>query len=93
MRTRIIRRQRFSVHDRDGSSRTLFFKLEIGRLGRFFEPHTLPHFKGDDGFVEVLGPNTRIQILRQVEAGHPSRDATEAERRAIFAGRQIKDRR
>lgn len=88
MRTRIVRCERHTCHEGDGSERVLFYKLDIGRLGRFFGPEAMPPFEGGSGFVEVMGPNTRLTVLRQVEAHTPTREATEDERRAIYAYRK-----
>ncbi len=86
MRTRIVRCHRHTVREPDGSERVLFYKLDIGRLGRFFGPGAMPSFEGESGFVGVLGPNTRLQVLRQVDERTPTRDATDEERRVIYAG-------
>ena len=88
MRTRVVRCDRHTCREGDGSERVLFYKLDIGRLGRFFGPEAMPPFEGESGFVEVLGPSTRLEVLRQVEARDPTREATEDERRAISAYRK-----
>jgi hypothetical protein len=89
MRTRIVRCQRFTVIERDGVESLLFFKLEIGRSGRFVNPPDMPQFEGKDGWVEILGPGTRFTVLRQVESPLvKTREATEAESKAIFAYRK-----
>lgn len=88
MRTRTVRCERHTCREGDGPERVLFYKLDIGRLGRFFGPEAMPPFEGVSGFVEVLGPNTRLTVLRQVEAGAPTREATDEERRAIHAYRK-----
>jgi hypothetical protein len=65
MKTRIVKAQRSRTLPEAGGE-TLFFKLDIGRLGKFVRPANMPPFEGEEGYVEVEGPNTRLTVLRQV---------------------------
>jgi hypothetical protein len=90
MRTRIIKCTGHTVRELDGSERVLHYKLEIGRLGQFFAPPEMPPFEGRTGFVDVIGPNTRIKVLRQCDERTPTRDATPEEHKAIYTWRRAR---
>lgn len=63
-RTALLRR--FRTMPQDGGQ-TLYFKLEVGRLGRFLNPQEVPNFEGDTAVVEYEKVRGRIRILRQVD--------------------------
>jgi hypothetical protein len=46
---------------------TLFFKVDIGRSGRFLSPHQVPEFEGEEAWFECEKVRGRIVVLRQVE--------------------------
>lgn len=52
----------------DSGGETLYFKLDIGRLGRFLDPRQVPEFEGDVAWFEVDytldGP---IRFIRRIE--------------------------
>jgi hypothetical protein len=51
----------------NAGSRTLFFKLEVGRLGRFLDPHQVPDFDGDEAWFEYQKVRGEITLLRQID--------------------------
>lgn len=64
VRTALLRRMRTMPNAGGG---TLFFKLEVGRLGRFLEPHNVPDFEGETAVFEYEKVAGRIQLLRQIK--------------------------
>ena len=72
----------------EGPRKTLFFKIEWGKSGRFIGPDAMPPFEGNEGWVEVLPPMTRPKVLRQVAEGAGVRDATLEEEAVIHAWRR-----
>ena len=64
VRTALLRR--FRTMPQDGA-RTLYFKLEVGRLGRFLDPNDVPDFEGDVAVFEYEKVRGRIRLLRKIE--------------------------
>ena len=63
-RTALLRRMRTLPNAGGG---TLFFKLEVGRLGRFLEPRDVPYFEGETAVFEYEKVAGKIRLLRQVK--------------------------
>jgi hypothetical protein len=51
----------------NAGGRTLFFKLEVGRLGRFLDPQKVPDFDGDEAWFEYRKVRGEITLLRQID--------------------------
>jgi len=48
---------------------TLFFKADIGKSGRFFDPDKVPEFEGEEAWFEIQNVGGGLlAVLRQVEA-------------------------
>jgi hypothetical protein len=47
---------------------TLYFKTDIGRLGRFFRPDKVPEFEGEEAWFEIQNVGGgELAVLRQIE--------------------------
>ena len=62
-RTALLRRMRTL---QNAGSETLFFKLEVGRLGRFLDPRDVPNFEGETAVFEYEKVAGKIRLLRRV---------------------------
>ncbi len=49
--------RRFRTLPQDGG-KTLYFKLDVGRLGRFLNPHEAPDFGLQDNRSRIVGVHT-----------------------------------
>jgi hypothetical protein len=48
---------------------TLFFKADIGKSGRFFQPDKVPEFEGEEGWFEIQNiGGGELAVLRQVDS-------------------------
>ena len=57
-----------SRHRPENGGGTAFFKVDVGRLGRFLEPHQVPDFDGDEAWFEIEGfQNGPLRLIRQVD--------------------------
>ena len=57
---------RYRNRPEDGG-RTLYFKADVGRLGRFLGPDEVPQFEGDEAWFEIEGfKHGSWRVLRQV---------------------------
>lgn len=63
-RTALLRRMRTLAN---AGGQTLFFKLEVGRLGRFLDPREVPEFEGDSAVFEYEMVGRAIRLLRQIK--------------------------
>lgn len=63
VRTALLRRMRTMP---SAGGETLFFKLEVGRLGRFLDPHEVPDFEGETAVFEYEKVAGKIRLLRQI---------------------------
>ena len=63
LRTALLRRMRTLPN---AGGKTLFFKLEVGRLGRFLEPREVPDFEGETAVFEYEKVAGKIRLLRRV---------------------------
>ncbi len=58
---------RYRTLPKDGGY-TLYFKADIGRLGRFFRPGQVPEFEGEEAWFEIQNVGGgQLAVLRQVE--------------------------
>ena len=42
-----------SRHRPENGGGTVFFKVDMGRLGRFLDPHQVPDFDGEEAWFEI----------------------------------------
>ena len=71
---RIAKLVRFRVSSEDGGN-TLYFKMQVGRLGAFLDPEDVPEFEGEEAWFELervpksLGrPWSTWRVIRPVDA-------------------------
>jgi hypothetical protein len=64
---RTMKLVRYRAMPKDGGY-TLFFKADIGKSGRFFDPHKVPEFDGEEAWFEIQNVGRgELAVLRQVE--------------------------
>ncbi len=61
----VHRVQRFRTLPNAGN-RTIFFKIDHGRLGKFFRPDEVPAFDGEEAWFEMEKVKGRWRFIRQV---------------------------
>jgi hypothetical protein len=59
-----LQRSRYLPQDGGG---TVFLKLKVGRLGKFFSPDQVPDFEGEEAWFEIEKDRGRYRFIRQVE--------------------------
>ncbi len=61
----VYRVRRFRALPNAGNH-TLYFKIDHGRLGKFFDPREVPPFEGEEAWFEIDRAKGAWRFVRQV---------------------------